>query len=144
MSETAQKPEALPHSISIVVDGEPFEVFMSFAMLNRICYLMGDSAQIPLLLQDPELREVVLVECLALRDPKGKKLVGKERGIDDVVVSFEDIQNVLEFVSEHVADFTVAAVEKAQKIMMRNQSRINALNAPSSSTPTPTGQEGSA
>lgn len=132
--ETKQK---LPPFITIEVDGKPFEVFMSFALLNRVCYLMGDSTQIPLILQDAELREAVLTEALAERDAKGKVL--NKRGVDDVAVSLEDIQNVLEFISEHVADFTVGTVERANSVMQARLGRINALQKASSSTATQTG-----
>lgn len=115
----------LPHELTIDIDGKPFSVFMSFALLNRICYLMGDSTQIPLILQDPELREAIIIECIAERDQKGK--VTSRRGIDEVSIGFDDIQNMLEFVSEHVADFTVAAVERAHKVMLSRQARIDAL-----------------
>jgi hypothetical protein len=133
--------QPLPHTLNITVDGANFEFFMSFALLNRICYLMGDSTQIPLILQDPELREAILVECLALRDPKGKVI--QKRELDEVSVSFDDVANLLEFVTEHVTDFTVASMERANKVLGRSQSRIDALKKPSSSTPTQAGPESS-
>ncbi len=128
--------------LTITVDGNPREIFMSFALLNRVCYLMGDSTQVPLILQDPELREAVLIEALAERDSKGKVL--KRYQMDEISVSFEDIQNLLEFVSEHVVDFTVAAVERANKVMAARMDRIGAIPKPSSSTATLTGPESSA
>lgn len=134
----------LSHSLNVIVNDEPFEVFMSFSLLNRICFLMGDSAQIPLILQDAELREAVLIEALAVRDKKGK--VVTRRGIDEISVSFEDIQNILEFASEHVADFTLGAVERSNKLMAAHFERIQGLQkqaAQSSSPATPTGPEDS-
>lgn len=132
---------ALPYEITVNVDGVPRSIFMSFALLNRCCYLMGDSTQIPLILQDPELREALLVEVLADRDVKGKVI--KRYGIDEVALSFDHIQDLLEFVSEHVADFTVAAVERANRVMASRKVRIEAIAKPLSSTPTPTGPESS-
>ncbi len=119
---------ALPHQITVNIDDKPFEIFMSFALLNRICYIMGDSTQVPLILQDPELREAVLVECFAERDAKGKVL--NRRTMEEISVGFEDIQNVLEFVSEHVVDFTMAAVERATRVMTSREARLKALAVP--------------
>lgn len=141
MTEQIEKPRP---TLTIKVNGDDREIFMSFALLNRITYLMGDSSQIPLILQDPELREVVLVEALAERDKNGKVLVKKN--MDEMDVTFDAIQDVLEFVSEHVADFTLAAMERATKVMVKHNARIQALapKAASASTPSPTGQENSA
>lgn len=141
MTEQIEKARA---TITVKVNGEDREIFMSFALLNRVTYLMGDASQIPLILQDSELREVVLVEALAERDKNGKIL--NKKNMDEMDVSFDDIQNILEFVSEHVADFTLVAMERATKVMAKHQARILALapKAASSSTPSQPGQENSA
>lgn len=131
----------LPFEITVDVDGQARSIFMSFALLNRCCYLMGDSTQIPLILQDPELREAILVEVLSERDKFGKVI--SRKGMDEMTISFGHIQDLLEFVSEHVADFTVAAVERANRVMESRKARIDAIAKPLSSTPTPTGPESS-
>jgi hypothetical protein len=135
-------PNKLPQFIDITVDGQPRQILMSFALVNRVCYMMGDATQIPMILQDAELREAVLVEALAERDAKGK--VTSRKGIDEMDIAFDDIQNVLELVSEHVADFTMAAVERANRVMLARQARIQELQKGSSSTATQTGPESSA
>lgn len=139
MSETKPK---LPQFIEVTVDGQPRQILISFALVNRVCYLMGDASQIPMILQDAELREAILVEAFAERDAKGKVI--NRKGIDEMEVSFDDIQNVLELVSEHVADFTMAAVERANRVMLARKAQIEALQNPSSSTATQTGPESSA
>lgn len=138
MSESKQK---LPQFINITVDGQPREILMSFALINRVCYLMGDASQIPMILQDAELREAVLVEAFAERDSKGKMI--SRKGMDEIDVSFDDIQDVLELVSEHVADFTMAAVERANRVLLARKAQIEALQKPSPSTATQTGPESS-
>jgi hypothetical protein len=138
MSETKPK---LPQFIEVKIDGEPRQILMSFALVNRVCYLMGDSTQIPMILQDAELREAVLIEAFAERDAKGKVI--NRKGMDEMEISFNDIQDTLELVSEHVADFTMAAVERANRVMLARKAQIEALQNPSPSTPTPTGPESS-
>lgn len=135
MSAPAEK---LPSSIDIVVDQKARTILMSFALINRAAFLMGDATQIPMILQDPELRELILVEALKERDEKGNILSNK--GMHEIDISFEDVHNLLELISEHVADFSMAAAERAQRLLAKNQDRLNALmTAASPSTPTPAG-----
>lgn len=135
-----------PMSITVKVDGAPFEIFMSFALLNRCCYIMGDNQDIPLILVNPEVREAILREVMAERGPKGKLI--NYRDLGDYEMAHEDYLNVLDFVSEHVADFTVAAVERSTKLLGKTQSRVDAIQKQtakvSASTASPTGPEASA
>lgn len=130
--------------LNVSVDGKPFEIFMSFALLNRCCYIMGENAHIPLILVDPEIREAILREVMALRDPKGK--IESYRDLGEYEMSQDDYLNVLEFVAEHVADFTVAATERSARLLGKTQSRVDQIGKQtvklSASTASPTGQAG--
>ncbi len=127
--------EKLPTSITVTVNGEKKEIFMSFALLNRLSYLIGGPDQIPVAVQDPDLREALLKEMLTERSKSGKILhaEGTLANMEDLDVSMEDIHNLLDFCSEHVLDFTLAGLEKSKALQFRNQARLLNLK------PIPTG-----
>lgn len=111
--------------LQVIVNGVERTIFMSFALLNRCCYIVGGNEGIPLILQDSEMREAILVELLAERDEKGKVL--KKYEIDELAVDFETVQNILEFVTGHVLDFTVAAAERSNRVLASQNDRLQKL-----------------
>ncbi len=120
----------LPMSCFVKVDDKEREVFMSFALLNRLAYLIGSVEQLPMIHLDPQIRDVFLVELLSERS-KGGKITTKV-DIGDCDVSLEDVQLVLDFASEHVLDFTLGALEKSAALQAKNQARM--LNLKSTQT----------
>ena len=106
---------------------------MSFALLNSIARHVGDPENIPLIEINADLREIVLKEMLAVRTPTGK--VEQSREIDDVEISIEDAEKLLEFASEHVTDFIIRALEKAGARSKLTQEKVAALKLTSSGSP---------
>lgn len=118
---------APPASLTIQVDGAEREIFMSFALLNRLAYLLGDADQVHLILMNPAMRDIFLKELLAERTKGGK--VSKELNVEDLEISLLDIENLLTFASEHILDFTMRAVEKAQALSNKTQARMSNLKS---------------
>lgn len=114
MSEAIEK---LPDSISITLNGQQQEFFMSFNKLNRCSFLIGDIENLVLARVAPSLREAILCDFLA---PKGTTLK-----LDDLDINPNDAQRVLDFVGNHVLDFTLGALEQATALQARNESRVS-------------------
>ena len=118
---------------SVTIDGKEEEVFMSFALLNMIARHVGDPENIPLIQLNADLRELVMKELLAVRTPTGK--IVQSREIEDVDISIEDAEKLLEFASEHVTDFTIRALEKAGARSKETKEKVAALKLTSSGSP---------
>lgn len=121
-------------SITLKINGEDREIFCSFALLNRIVFLLGGMSgidQINVVLLDPEIREVVLKEILAERS-KGGSVTKPVDDIGDIEISLEDVQAVLDWMCEHIMDFTIGALEKSAAFQMRHQARLLKLVPPQS------------
>lgn len=120
----SQQPK-LPSSCTIKIDGEDFEVFMSFALLNRLAFLVGNPDDVHTIMLNPEMREAVLREMISKRDKKGK--ITQVVEIDSVEVSLEDVQTILDFAASHVMDFTVGALQRSTALQKKNFEQILAL-----------------
>jgi hypothetical protein len=120
-------------SCHVEINGKDEEVFMSFALLNTLARHVGDPENIPMIELNADLREMILKEMLAVRTPSGK--ITEERGLDDVEISIEDFEKLLEFASEHITDFTIRALEKAGARSKAVQEKVTALKLTSSGSP---------
>jgi hypothetical protein len=95
---------------------------MSFALLNRLAYIIGDPERIGLILLDPTIREVVLKELIAKRSKTGRVLEPVE--IEDTDISQEHIEALLDWAAEHVMVFTVRLAEKSAAHALRHQEKL--------------------
>jgi len=118
-------------SFTLMVNGEAHEVFMSFGLLNRLCHLVGDTPNIPMIHLNPEVRGIMLQEALAIRTKSGK--VTEYREIEDLETDLEEMEGLLDFIADHVLDFSLRVMEKATTLQMANEARVNALNTSKSS-----------
>ncbi len=125
--ETPVKPK-LPMSCFVNVDGEEREIFMSFALLNRLAFLIGNVEELPMIQLNPEMRDLFLVELLSKRT-KGGKIIPPAVDVGDCDVSLDDVQLVLDFASEHVMDFTLGALEKSTTLQQKNMGRMLSLKS---------------
>lgn len=97
---------------------------MSFALLNRLCFLIGDMDSLPRAMQDPVLREALLKEMLTERSKTGRIKGEGLVELEDLDVPLEDMQVLLDWASEHVLDFTLAGLEKSGALQFRHQARL--------------------
>lgn len=116
-------------SCTVKINGQDEEIFMSFGLLNSITRHVGDPDNISLITLNADLREIILKEMIAKRTPTGKVI--EERQIDEIEISLDDIENLLEFAAEHATDFLIRALEKTNARSKQYQERLKAL-APSS------------
>lgn len=125
MSE--QTPVKLPMSYHLLVNEKQQEVFMSFALLNQLAYLLGDVQNTPMVHLNPEMREAFLRELLSERSKTGK--ITTEVKIDEVSLNHDEVLGLLDWAAEHVLDFTIGAIEKSKALQLRNQARMLALQS---------------
>lgn len=120
-----KKPEKLPVKFRFAVNGEERDIFMSFALLNRLSYLTGGAEgveHLPLIMVDPTIREAVLKELLAERSKTGR--VKQEVELEDLELDLETIPDLLDWASAHILDFCLAGLEKSKALQFRNQARL--------------------
>lgn len=115
------------HRMTVTNGDKPHEIFMSFGLLNRITRYLGDIDQLPQLAVSPELQEAVLVEIFTERDKQGVAL--KVPTLDEIEVSLEEVESILDFVGEHIANFFMQTAEKAQKRMLQIHARAEKMSA---------------
>lgn len=125
MESTA--PTKPPMSIKVTINGEEREVFMSFALLNHLVAIIEDVTRLPMIQTDPLVRSIFLTELLHVRTKGGK--VTERVEIDDLDMSMDEIQDLLEFASEHVLDFTLGALERAAALQIKSQARMLSLKS---------------
>lgn len=126
----AEEVEKIPDSIRLMVNGVSIEVFMSFNKLNRCNFLMGGIENLPLIMMSPEMSSAILCEMLAEK--------GKHLKLEDVDINTDDAQQLLDFVSKHLLDFTLGAMERAEALQEKNKARTGNLAAVRASLSTPT------
>lgn len=125
-------------SINIKFNGEARELFMSFALLNRLTYLVGRMEDLHTVMLNPEMRDAVLLEMYAERTPAGK--LQKTYPLDECEVSIPDTMSVLDFVSEHLLDFFMGALKKSQALQQKYSiDQVKPGDVKSDLTPTPSG-----
>ncbi len=108
-----------PISFHATVNQVPREIFMSFALLNRLTYLVGGVENLAAVMTDPQMREAILCEMLAERTLSGK-LIQKVL-LDEVEISLAETMGLLEFVVEHLLDFFTRAVTKLAAMTAKYQ-----------------------
>jgi hypothetical protein len=122
-----------PSKLTVTRAEGPKELFMSFALLNRLTLLIGGSERLPMLGSDPEMQEAVLCEVFSQRDKKGA-FVQEVTSLEELSdLSLDDVENVFSWVGAHISDFFVRRVERT---MVQATGMNNALQK---FQPTPNG-----
>lgn len=112
---SAQK---IPTSIHVTVNKVEREIFMSFAVLNRLNMIVGNIGELHNTLLQPQMSEAVLCELLTQRDAKGKVLE-KIENLDGIDIDLDTAKALLDFVTDHLMDFFMEALEKAQALQQK-------------------------
>lgn len=114
--------------LSITYQGVERELFMSYGLLNELAKLVQSPEIAPSISLDEHLREEVLKACLAERKPSGKVLKAVE-DMDDLEVSVEDIEAILDWATENVLSFFVRSLGKMVKRVEANKDVLEGLKS---------------
>lgn len=109
------------------VDGQTQELFMSFALLNRLTTLVGGAEGVLTLVNDSELQQSVIIEVLTVRkkgEPEQAPL------LEDIELTLDSVGDVLDWVGGHISNFLLQRAEKttqAQAALMERASKLTAI-----------------
>lgn len=104
----------MPDKLSITFEGTSRELFMSYGLLNELTGIVSSPEIVPQISLYKELREEVLGACLAERKPSGK-VTKKIDDMDDIDMSIEDVEAVIDWASEAILSFFVRSLGKMAK-----------------------------
>lgn len=112
--------------ITIKLNGEERELFMSFGLLNELATIVGDPARVPSIPVDADLREAVLMSCFAERKPSGKVIKDVE-DYDDLDISIPDVEKTIDWAVEHLMSFFVRSLKKVVAVTKANEGDLKDL-----------------
>lgn len=116
-----------PH-FDIKVNGEDRTVFMSYGLSRELARLLPDPSAIPALFLDDETQIKVLSAVLAKRKPSGK-ITDPVADPDDIEADTADIEALLQWTAEHVADFFVRSLRRSMEVLESREDEAVALIA---------------
>lgn len=125
MATKAEKP-TVSDKITINVDGTDREIFMSFGLLNHLTSIVADPARVAAIPIVPEIRNEVLKAVLAIRKKSGK-IETPVADIDDIDISIQDVERILDWIAEHVMSFFVRSLNKVVATTKEHQQDLTAL-----------------
>jgi hypothetical protein len=114
--------------LSITFEGSDRELLMSYGLLNELAKLVGSPEVAPSISIDEHLRQEVLAACLADRKPSGK-ITKAVADMDDLDISIDDIESILDWATEHVLSFFVRSLGKMVKRVEANKDVLEGLKS---------------
>lgn len=116
-----------PPTLTITIDGESRDLFMSFGLLDTLSRIVIDPSRIAAIFTEPDLREEILKAALAHRRKSGK--VESEIDLEDTDISIKDVENVLQWVADHVMDFLLRSLRKVVEVTEQNKTLLQGLGS---------------
>lgn len=114
--------------LTITFAGQERELFMSYGLLNELAKLVGSPEVAPSITLDEHLREEVLKACLAERKASGK-ITAAVKDMDDLDISVEDVERILDWATENVLNFFVRSLGKMVQRVEANKDTLEALKS---------------
>lgn len=121
--------------LTITVDGKERELFASFGLVNALTKIVTSPDQVPFISVDSELREAVFEAVLAERSPSGKVLSSSPK-LDDVEISLEDAERLLEWVERVILGFFLRSLKRTAKLSEENKEVLEGLRSTAASSQT--------
>jgi hypothetical protein len=114
--------------ITITYEGKEREIFLSYGLLNELARIVRSPDLAPSITIDEDLREEVLAACLAERKASGK-ITKPVADIEDIDMSIEDVERLLDWATEGVLSFFVRSLGKMVKQVEQNKDTLVALKS---------------
>jgi len=121
------KTETPTDTITITINEESRDIFMSFGLLNELTTIVGDPSRVAAVHLDPELRETFLTALFAKRKKSGK--IEENIDYDDLDISVEDVEKALTWSQEHVLSFFVRSFRNIQTVTEKYQEEVTSLTS---------------
>lgn len=111
--------------LSVVVNKEPQEVFMSGGLVRRLSAYMGNLQDFSAVFGDAELQNLLVVEALRPRNKRGE--TAQEYTIEDFELSTEDTTKLVMWITEHALHFFVQSLQSAKELGDNNKDLTEVL-----------------
>lgn len=118
---------------TILKDGAPYHIKMSYGLLNELVRTLGDIEAFGEMCFDAELRNAVLVEIFSERDEMG--VIAKPANLFTLDVEPEAVTELLAWVGAHVTDFLLSQMAKTKTVMEARRDKVAALTPISTGSP---------
>lgn len=139
MSENQQN---TPDKLDIKLNDKDVELFMSYALLNRLAKIGGSAEDLSAIFVQPDFQEAIIVECLKKHGPEDK--AKDELDIEDFNLHRDDAESIVNWAGGHIVDFFLKAFENATEANRRMEPMMSALMSSSDGTETSTSKTPSA
>ena len=127
MTKKKSETRELVDQIQINANEKPRTIKMSFGLLNRLCIIAGDAEGCVTMMIEPSMQNRILLEVFAERNEEGQIVIAAD--LDSYDLSTNDVMILLDWVSEHVLDFFLRALEMAQNLQKRSHNRVENLKS---------------
>lgn len=103
------------------------EIFMSFGLVNELCNIIKDPAQIHIFDLDENVRKAVIESIFAERTKSGRKTNVVE--LEDLEYSMSEIEKALDWAKEHVMNFFIRRLESTAKLADQTKDKMAKLES---------------
>lgn len=114
-------------TITIKQNDEDRELFMSFGLLNELTRIIGDPSRVTQVALDPALRDEFLTALFAKRKKSGK--IEEAADIEDLDISYEDVEKALTWAQEHVMSFFVRSFRQIKAVTEKHEAEVTSLTS---------------
>lgn len=121
-----------PNAYFTAADGHP-PIFMSYGLLNRLVSVVGDPTQVEAIYTDPLLQAAVVIQVLGKYDDQKQEFVPANP--DTIQLPPAVISEMLGWITEHILDFFLRSLEKAQKLGEEYQPKLKAFQSSPTGSP---------
>lgn len=104
-------------TLSLTINGQPVELFMSYGMLTSLAKSIPSLDVIPAIIADNDSRDAFLDVLLSKRDKNG--VVLEARKASECEISIEDVEKALVWAQDHLMDFFLRGLQRAQALSER-------------------------
>ena len=111
LTDEVEKPS---DRITITIDGEQREIFMSAGLASRLQFMCNNLENLTEVYSNLALQVAMVLECLAPRTKHGEQL--KEINLDDFDLSHEEYKRLLDWAQSHTMYFFFERVNDLMKL----------------------------
>ena len=120
-----EKPE---DHLTIRVNGEDKEIFMSGGLVRRLASITGVLSDYTSLFTNIPVQEQLVIECLRPRKPAGKPLDSSvEYSLEDFEMTTEDTEKLIAWVADHCLHFFLSSAASATNLVVKNEKPLTNL-----------------
>lgn len=129
-----------PNTLNITADDEEQQLFMSYGLLTRLTRVMSNADEAINGTLSADMRDQLIKECLIEKGKSGIDGFTSESDLEDLDMSLEDFEKIMDWAVAHVLAFFMRRMESAGE-MMENLAPQVAADQPDASEPSESGSK---